>query len=187
MHTIQFLGLNPAGGDNTAFVDEVAITAQTQLDQRRQFRGAGTGREHLPVRAHRFGLAVLRRGRGGQQWQRFTSSNPNAPDGTQVAFVQGNGSMSQSLYLDAGTYSLSFLAAQRGGSSQLHYQEFQVLVDGVQVGSITPASTSYFSYQTPSFTVTAGVHTVQFLGLNPAGGDNTAFIDQVQIPSSSLA
>ena len=45
----------------------------------------------------------------------FTSSNPNAPDGSQVAFVQGTGSMSQTLYLDAGTYNLSFMAAQRAG------------------------------------------------------------------------
>ena len=26
-HTVELLGLNPNGGDNTAFVDEVAITS----------------------------------------------------------------------------------------------------------------------------------------------------------------
>jgi hypothetical protein len=35
----------------------------------------------------------------------------------------------------------------------------------------------------------AGIHTVTFIGLNPNGGDNTAFIDQVAIsspPSGSI-
>jgi hypothetical protein len=45
----------------------------------------------------------------------FTAGNPDAPEGTQVAFLQGAGaSISQSLTFASGTYSLSFLAAQRG-------------------------------------------------------------------------
>src|SRR5262249_20128547 len=32
-----------------------------------------------------------------------------------------------------------------------------------------------------AFTVPAGYHTLTFVGLNPTGGDNTAFVDQVQI------
>ena len=43
----------------------------------------------------------------------FTSGNPNAPDGNQVAFIQGSGSMSQSVDLIAGSYNISFEAAQR--------------------------------------------------------------------------
>ena len=89
----------------------------------------------------------------------FTASNPNAPDGSQVAFVQGTGSMSQSVYLDAGTYSLSFLAAQRGRARRITRQ-IEVLVDGAQVGLVTPTSTTYGSYQTSNFTVTAGTHTI---------------------------
>ena len=41
------------------------------------------------------------------------TGNPNAPNGTQVAFLKNNASMSQTVYLDAGVYDLSFLAAQR--------------------------------------------------------------------------
>ncbi len=52
-----------------------------------------------------------------------------------------------------------------------------------------PAATASFRpaprygfYATSNFTVTAGVHTIEFLGLNPTGGlDNTAFIDEVQL------
>ena len=93
--------------------------------------------------------------------------------------------MSQSLHLDAGTYSLSFLAAQRAGFSQQHYQEIQVLVDGAQVGLVTPTGTYYGSYETQNFTVTAGTHTIEFLGLNPTGGDNTAFVDEVAIAAQT--
>src|SRR5262249_57081705 len=34
----------------------------------------------------------------------FTNGNPNAPDGTQVAFLQGTGSMSQVVNFAAGSY-----------------------------------------------------------------------------------
>jgi hypothetical protein len=109
----------------------------------------------------------------------FTSGNPTAPGGSQVAFIQGGASMSQSDYMDSGTYTLSLQAAQRAGQKQ--YQEIEVLVDGTQVGTITPTGTSYNAYQTSSFTVTAGMHTIQFVGLDPQGGDNTALMDEVQI------
>ena len=45
----------------------------------------------------------------------FTSANPNAPEGTQVAFLQATGAISQSVAgLAAGTYVLTFDVAQRG-------------------------------------------------------------------------
>jgi streptogramin lyase len=110
----------------------------------------------------------------------FTAGNPNAPQGTQVAFLQDTGSFSQSVDLAAGTYSLTFAAAQRG-NFQASAQTFQVLVDGVAVGTFTPAGTSYGTFTTSNFMVAAGAHTIQFVGLNPNGGDNTAFIDNVQL------
>ena len=110
----------------------------------------------------------------------FTAGNPNAPQGTQVAFLQTTGSFSQSVTLAAGTYSLTFAAAQRG-NVQASSQTFQVLVDGMVVGTFTPAGTSYSTLTTNSFTVAAGAHAVRFVGLDPNGGDNTAFIDNVQL------
>jgi type VI protein secretion system component Hcp len=103
--------------------------------------------------------------------------NVNAPEGTQAAFLQQQGSISQTVNLAAGTYFLSFWAAQRPGNSQT----FQVHVDGVVVGTFTPAGTSYSLYATDSFTVTAGQHTIAFVGINPSGGDNTAFLDLVAV------
>ena len=75
----------------------------------------------------------------------FTSGNPPAPEGAQVAFLQGTGSFSQAVAgWAAGSYVLTFYAAQRG-NYQASRQDFSVLVDGVVVGTFTPSGTSYQS------------------------------------------
>jgi hypothetical protein len=56
-----------------------------------------------------------------------------------------------------------------------------VLIDGTVITTSTPSSTSYLSYSTAPFTVTAGSHTIAFQALDSAGGDNTAFVDAVAI------
>ena len=111
----------------------------------------------------------------------FTWSNPPAPQGVQVAFIQSTGAMSQTVEgWAAGTYALTFDAAQRGNSGT-SMEDFQVLIDGVPVGTFNPSGTSYHSYSTVAFTVTAGAHTIVFQGLDTAGGDNTAFVDAVAV------
>jgi hypothetical protein len=113
----------------------------------------------------------------------FTSGNPSAPEGTQVAFLQTTGSFSQSVSnWSASSYVLTFNAAQRG-NYQASRQDFQVLVDGVVVGTFTPSGTSYQSLSTAVFNVTAGSHTITFQGLNSAGGNNTVFVDQIALES----
>src|SRR5207249_7425384 len=54
-----------------------------------------------------------------------------APNGTQTAFIQIISSISQTLSLNAGSYTLSFQAARRG--SQV--QPVKVTIDGTQIGS----------------------------------------------------
>jgi hypothetical protein len=116
----------------------------------------------------------------------FTKDNPNAPEGTQVAFLQGaDGTISQSVTFVAGTYAVHFLAAQRGTFNQ-GGQTFRVLVDGNVVGTFTPSSASYAVYKTAAFTVTAGPHTLTFEGQNPKDGDNTAFIDMVSVQRAGM-
>ena len=111
----------------------------------------------------------------------FTAGNPPAPQGVQVAFIQGTGAMSQTVEgWAAGTYALTFYAAQRGNSGT-SMEDLQVLIDGVPVGTFNPSGTSYQSYSTVAFTVTAGAHTIVFQGLDTAGGDNTAFVDAVAV------
>ena len=174
-HTVKIEGLNPKGGDNTAFVDEVAITAAEDMIVDGSF-----GAPSLPANAYLYTP-------NGSSWQFSTGAgvasngsafgNPAAPSGSQVAFLQATGSVTESVYLDAGTYSLSFQAAERAGQTQ----EIKVLIDGATVGEATPTATTFATYDTPLFTVKAGMHTVELLGVNPNGGDNTAFVDEVQL------
>ena len=110
----------------------------------------------------------------------FTSGNPAAPQGIDVAFLQNKGSLSQAVVTQAaGTYTLSFSAAQRGNGGT-STQSIQVLVDGAWVGTFTPSGTSYQAFTTTPFAVTAGSHTITFQGLN-LSGDNTAFLDGVSV------
>src|SRR5262249_30232773 len=57
------------------------------------------------------------------------------------------------------------------------------LVEGTVVGTFTPTGTSYQTYTTAPFNVTAGDHTITFKGLDSAHGDNTALIDAVTLTS----
>lgn len=109
----------------------------------------------------------------------FTGGNPNAPEGTQVAFIQGTGTIRQILPgWEAGSYTITVAAAKRSGYGN---HDFQILIDGSVVGTITTTSTSYNDFTTSSFSVGAGIHTLEFLGVNTLGGDKTSFIDNVRI------
>jgi serine/threonine-protein kinase len=116
----------------------------------------------------------------------FTSGNPPAPEGTQVAFLHMQCSMSQAVNFSGGSYTLSFQAAQRV-KFQDSSQTFQVWVDGNLVDTFTPLATTYKLYTTRSFNVAAGAHSIKFVGINPNGGENTAFIDQVRIQAVAPA
>ena len=118
----------------------------------------------------------------------FTNGNPNAPEGQQVAFLQNQGTISQTFTNPtAANFQLNFQAAQRGGYGSV--QSFQMLVDGKVVGTFVPGKTSYQSFTTTSFPLSVGTHTVVFQGL--ASGDATDFLDAVNFvqafPTSTFA
>ncbi len=189
-HTLTFQGLPPSsdsrGGDfDTAFIDAVTIAASQPnqpLDQGFESPSLGSGSAAYQIDptgspwTFSGDAGVAGNGSG------YTASNPNAPQGSQVAFIQITGSASQSFYMAPGVYDVNLQAAQRAiGPSD---QTFEVLVDGQVVSTITPGGTSYASYTSGSFTIgTAGSHTLSFVGEDPLGGDNTAFIDQVSVQS----
>ena len=58
----------------------------------------------------------------------------------------------------AGTYQLSFAAAQRGNGNAAE-QDFAVLVDGIMVATFMPAGTGYETDMT-TFAVAAGAYTI---------------------------
>ena len=112
------------------------------------------------------------------------TNGASAPDGTQVALLQSQGSFSQSItFATAGSYQLSFDAAQRAASSNYNLagEDFEVEVDNTVVARLKPTATSYQLYTSEAFSVSSGSHTITFLGLDSAGGDNSALIDAVSI------
>jgi hypothetical protein len=184
-HTIAFQGLNSTGGDNTVFLDQVALTSDVipsigDPDFEQVVVGAGAFRYDPTGSAWAFSGTAGISGNGSP----FTINNPPAPQGDQVAFLQETGSISQVVGgWAAGTYVLTFDAAQRANLGA--HQNFNVLIDGKVVSTFTPSSASYQSYSTVAFTVTAGTHTITFQGLNSAGGDNTAFLDRITVAAQS--
>ena len=184
-HTIEFLGLDTATGDNTAFVNDIRLAAATL--------GPGDAGFETPV----VGAGLYQAAPTGTPWtfssdshsgiagntSGYTFYNPSAPEGAQVAFLQYSGYLYQSVAgWAAGSYIISFYAAQRANSGGTYQdQNFEVLVDGTVVGTFTPTSGSYAVYTTPAFTVTAGSHTIKFLGLDTATGDNTALVNAISV------
>jgi hypothetical protein len=184
VHSLQFRGTNLRGTDNTVFLDRVTLNLQdtglvdsgfelpTLNPNTFQYHPSGTPWTF----SNSAGVAANN--------SPFTASNPVAPQGNQVAFLQQVSTMSQSVNFTAGTYALSFSAAQRGGA--VNAQTFQVLVDSTVLGTFTTlTSTTYVTLSTSPFTVTNGAHTILFRGTNSNGGDNTVFIDQVLIARQS--
>ena len=115
----------------------------------------------------------------------FTNLNPSAPEGQQVAFVQGGSAnyflQSLSGFQAGGSYTVSFKAAQRGSNAQ----DFDVYLDSTLLGTFRPANSTYATFSTNAFTTTAGTHTLKFAGRDSAGGDNTAFIDDVRVTGTA--
>ena len=110
-------------------------------------------------------------------------SNPDAPSGTQ-AIINGTGSISQTVtFADSGEYQLSFKAADcyyneiNGGGTN----PIMVQVDGVTVGTITPNSQDYQTYQTNLFPVSAGTHQITLQGSIYGEGNRATFVDDLAI------
>jgi hypothetical protein len=108
-------------------------------------------------------------------------SNPNAPEGTQAAFLQSYGTINQTLsgFVPGTSYTITYSAAQRSGASQHGGESWNVVIDGNAIKTNTPGAASYTTY-TATFTASAATHTVSFVGTDLAGGDNTVFIDNVR-------
>ena len=100
-------------------------------------------------------------GLAGIQRNGSTLGAANAPTGAgvQTAFLQGSGTagnqgaFSQNITLAAGTYRVTFKAAQRSSGAAV---PIQIKMDGTALGApITPASTSFATYASQTFVVGA--------------------------------
>ena len=142
VHTIKFLGMSPPAGESTALHRPGDPRDGGKLLQQRQFRGPGLGRRR-PTRSSPAVPAGSSRATAGLSTNNsgFTTGSANAPDGNQVAFIKNNASISQSVYFDAGTYNISFLATQRF-NYQTENQQIEVLVNGAEVALVTPPTST---------------------------------------------
>jgi alpha-L-rhamnosidase len=114
--------------------------------------------------------------------------NPNAPDGSQAAFIQAYGTISQTLYgfVPGAVYSITYATAQRSSYNQPGGESWNVLVDNIVIQTNLTGDASYAD-TTATFTATATTHTLRFVGTDLATGDNTVFIDNVRISPSIQA
>jgi cell surface hyaluronidase len=187
VHTITIQGLNSVGGDNTVFIDGLVVQARSITPATSPAAIADSGFEQVSVGAGQFKYAPT-----GSPWtfspsagisgnsSGFTFYDPAAPEGGQVAYLQKTGTISQAVTgWAAGTYVLTFKAAQRASEWVGQAEDFQVLVDGVVVGTFKPSNASFMTFTTKAFKLAAGNHTITFKGLNTAGGDNSVLIDNV--------
>lgn len=158
--TLLIQGLDPSGGDNTAFVDVVevlsgaspvsGVVANASFETPSLGTGGGAYAYNVAGGAWTFaGAGIAANGSG--------FAPPTAPDGSQVAFVQYGGSVQQGLNLPAGTYSVRLQVAQRNCCSGTNNQTLSIQINGVEVGRVQPLSTTGFtSYTTGTFSVSAG-------------------------------
>ncbi len=192
-HTLALVGTNTRTGDNTVFLDNVRLfrSAASLLSNGGFETPATTTFIYNPTGGSwTFSAKSGSNGSGvARNASVFTASNPVAPEGLQVAFLQGTGSFSQTVngLVPGATYNLLFSAAQRavyvnGG------QTWKVTLDGVTLATYKPGAspTAYTSYGT-SFTATAATHTLAFVGTNTNTGDNTTFIDNVRLGAAAPA
>ena len=119
------------------------------------------------------GSGIARNGSG------FVTTNPNAPLGSQVLFLQGSNCSAERLVniSTAGTYRIRLKAAQRTGNQQ----SFRVLLGGTLVDVITPSNKSYVEYVSSDATLPVGDSMLRVESTNPLGGDNTVLIDSLSI------
>src|SRR5262249_7480154 len=120
---ISFVGLGPTDHDNTAFIDAVTLQLATQTpitdggfeNPASPFTQSGATD---PLFWYNPGASdgsawtfTAKSGTNGSglsaNQSAFTTGIANAPQGNQVAFLQGQASISQSITLAAGTYRLS--------------------------------------------------------------------------------
>lgn len=190
--TLAFVGLNhgdASNDDRATLIDDVKIARATQVVNNPGFETTATLTNVLGNSSWQAGIA-------GQGWDFCTGVNQEdqsgiarnasdwgntAPEGDCNAFLQMNATIRQSVtFSDAGTYTLSFLAAMRNGYTN---HDFRVAFDGVALGYIRTITSSFQRYSFRLPRVAAGkAYTLSFEGVNHGDRtDRASFLDSVLI------
>lgn len=115
----------------------------------------------------------------------FANGNGAAPEGSQVAVMQGLGSFTQRIdFCATGSYVIKLTAAVRKNYDG-HLNRIQIKVDDKNIGTPLLASdaTTYQTLTSDPFSVTAGKHTIVFAATASmhVEGDNTVLFDDVKV------
>lgn len=183
--TLTFANAGMSGAVITCAIDLVAVVPVLPArlaDPSFEVPDQGTGFAYQPNApgvsfANNAGIAA-----NGSAW-----GFQDAPDGHQVAFLQG-GSSQIALNVtgfDPNTsgpyqgvlYAVQFSIAQRPGYG---INPVTVAIDGTPLGTFTPASTSFTSVTSLWFTASKPTGTITFSGTNSTGDTGTA-IDMVTV------
>jgi hypothetical protein len=176
IYPLTFTATNAAGSTNQSFA--LTVVAASLSNASFEAPPLGNGFQYGPSGA---GVGWTFYASAGIQGNGSAWEAAPAPDGTQTAFIQGSGSLTQTIHLNAGDYTLSFQTARRfysvpaGGE-----QPIRVSIDGTQIGLISPPSTSFGSVSIPFVIATTGTYTLEFAGTD-GSGDKSTFIDAVAI------
>jgi len=178
---LTLAGLNPSGGDNTAFVDLVQVysgTTGTTVVAGAVANGSLETSDPLANTTYGYsptGAAWTFGGTAGIAANGSAFAPAAAPNGTRVAFIQTAGSMQQQLVLAPGTYRLSFRVSQRACCSGTNNQKLSIQLDGVEIGTVQPTSTTgYSTFVSAPFTVTALSVSSVWPTANVVAADRTA-------------
>ncbi|MGA0039560.1 MAG: LamG-like jellyroll fold domain-containing protein, partial [Pirellulales bacterium] len=113
--------------------------------------------------------------RNGSDWYA-----PAAPAGQQAAFLQADGTATQTIYgVAAGTYQLGFSAVQKSDAPAI---SFEVYVDDELAMTVTESdllTAAWQQFTTSTFTLSEGTHTIAFQAIGT--GDAAVAIDDVQL------
>ena len=134
-YTLMFEGLNPSGGNNTALLD--SVTLNDTLITNGSFENPTVDAGNYQVGPTDTVWKYVGSAGISTNGSASTINNSAAPDGGQMGFIRNNAAIWQTLALPAGTYSLSFQAAQSGSVNDTS-QQLLVAVRG------TPLSVKTF-------------------------------------------
>ena len=99
----------------------------------------------------------------------------DAPDGSQTAFVQSNGTMGQNVTLAAGDHTILLKAAMRGAQINV----IKVKLGSTLLGSFNANSNDFVQFALPFHLSAAGTYTLSFNG--STSEDKTIFLDQIDV------
>ena len=174
-----------AGGDNTAFIDDVMLTRipPTQPIGNAGFEvpAVGAATSSSTARPALTGSSSVVCRHLAQQ-QRLHLRQPPRTRGGSGRLPPGDRLVQPSDRRLAGRHLPDQLQGRPAG--QPPGQQAGLPGPGrwqYESATFTPTGTAYASLRTATFVVTAGAHTIKFQGIDSRGGDNTAFIDAVTL------